>query len=368
MRGPTPRPESTARLAARDAMSRGARLPKLGYSRSRYVVALGLGDLVRRSSLVRVRRHPHAAVVAQRLRHQRELRLEVVGLRDAGRVDLRVARVGEVGALAVRPPCCGHVARHRVGRQEERVAVAAGGEHDGVAGVAAELAGEQVTGDDAGGAALDSDDVDELDAVPQLHAAEADLTGHLLVGAEQQLLAGLAAGVERAHQLRAAETPGVEEAAVLAGERHALGDHLVDDVHRHLRQAVDVRLTRAEVAALDRVVEQPVDAVAVAAVVLGGVDAALGGDRVRPPRRVVERERLDVVAELGQRRGSRGAGEAGADDEHLELALVVRVDELGVALELVPLVLDRAVGDLRVERRGGEGVGHHCSFRRSGVR
>ena len=33
--GPTPRPESTARLAARDEMSRGARLPKLGYSRSR---------------------------------------------------------------------------------------------------------------------------------------------------------------------------------------------------------------------------------------------------------------------------------------------------------------------------------------------
>ena len=33
--GPTPRPLSTARLAARDEMSRGARLPKLGYNRSR---------------------------------------------------------------------------------------------------------------------------------------------------------------------------------------------------------------------------------------------------------------------------------------------------------------------------------------------
>ena len=72
------------------------------------------------------------------------------------------------------------------------------------------------------------------------HVAEADLAGQLLVGAEQQLLAGLAAGVERAADLGAAEAAVVEQAAVLAGERHALGDHLVDDVDRHLGQAVDV--------------------------------------------------------------------------------------------------------------------------------
>ena len=75
-----------------------------------------------------------------------------------------------------------------------------------------------------------------------LHRAEADLAGHLLVGAEQQLLAGLAAGVERAADLGAAEAAVVEQAAVLAGEGHALGDHLVDDVHRHLGEPVDVRL------------------------------------------------------------------------------------------------------------------------------
>ena len=154
----------------------------------------------------------------------------------------------------------------------------------------------------------------------------------------QQLLAGLAAGVERAADLGAAEAAVVEQAAVLAGERHALGDHLVDDVHRHLGEAVDVALAGAEVAALDRVVEQPVDAVAVAAVVLRRVDAALGGDRVGPARRVVERERLDLVAELGERGRRRRAGEAGADDDDLELALVVRVDELRVGDERVPLV------------------------------
>ena len=107
-------------------------------------------------------------------------------------------------------------------------------------GVRAELAGEQVADDDAGAAAVDDDDVDELDAVAQLDVAEADLAGQLLVGAEQQLLAGLAAGVERAAHLGAAEGAVVEQAAVLPGERHALGGALVDDVHRHLGQAVDV--------------------------------------------------------------------------------------------------------------------------------
>ena len=166
--------------------------------------------------------------------------------------------------------------------------------------------------------------------VPQLDVAEPDLASHLLIGAEEQLLAGLAADVERAADLGAAEAAVVEQSAVLAGERHALGDRLVDDVHRQLGEPVDVALTGAEVAALDRVVEQPVDAVAVAAVVLRRVDAALGGDRVGAARRVVEGERLDLVAELGERRRGRRAGEAGADDEDLELALVVRVDQLRV--------------------------------------
>ena len=102
-----------------------------------------------------------------------------------------------------------------------------------------------------------------------------------LVGAEQQLLTGLAAGVERARHLRAAERPVVEQAAVLAGERHALGDALVDDVDADLGQPVDVGLTGAEVAALHGVVEEALDAVAVVLVVLRRVDAALRGDAVR---------------------------------------------------------------------------------------
>ena len=116
----------------------------------------------------------------------------------------------------------------------------------------------------------------------QLDGAELHLAHQRLVGAEQQLLAGLAAGVERARHLRAAERAVVEQAAVLAGERHALRDALVDDVDAHLGEPVHVGLAGAEVAALHRVVEEAVDAVAVVLVVLRRVDAALRGDGVRP--------------------------------------------------------------------------------------
>ena len=82
-------------------MSRGGEIAEARVEALEVVVALGLGDLVGAAGLVGVGGHPHPTVVAQRLRHQRELRLEVVGLRDARRVDLRVARVGELRALAV---------------------------------------------------------------------------------------------------------------------------------------------------------------------------------------------------------------------------------------------------------------------------
>jgi hypothetical protein len=113
-------------------------------------------------------------------------------------------------------------------------------------------AGDHVAHDDAAGHTVLDDQVEHLGAGVELDRAQRHLVHHLLVGAEQQLLAGLAPGVERAGHLGAAEAAVVEEAAVLAGERDALRDGLVDDVHRLLGQAVHVRLAAAEVAALDR--------------------------------------------------------------------------------------------------------------------
>ena len=244
-------------------------------------------------------------------------------------------------------------AAHRVGRQVEDVHVAAGRQHHGVADVAAQLAADQVADRDALGLAVHHHQVQHLGAGEHLDRAEADLAGEGRVGAQQELLAGLASRVEGAGDLGAAEGPVVQVAGVVPRERHALGHALVDDVVADLGEPPDVGLAGAEVAALDGVVEEAVDAVAVVRVGLGGVDAALGRDRVGAAGAVLVAERLHLVAQLGQRGRRRGAGQAGADDEDLVLPLVGRVDQLQrVEAVLVPGVLDLAGRCLTIEDHG----------------
>ena len=325
------------------------------------VVALGLRDLPWVALVLPALRHPDPAVVAQRLAHQGELGLVVPADRDARRVDLGEARVGEVGALAVRPPGGGDVAAHRVGGQEEHVPVAAGGQHHRVGEVGLDLAGHQVPDHHPAGLAVDHDQLEHLVPAVHGHGAGGDLALQGLVRADQQLLAGLAAGVEGPGDLDAAERAVVQQPAVLPGERHALGDALVDDLHADLGQPVDVGLPGPEVAALDGVVEQPVDRVAVVAVVLGRVDAALGRDRVGTARGVLVAEARDLVAGLTEGGRRRRAGQPGADDDHAELAPVRRVDQPGGEPTLLPALLDRAgrrlgVGDVRPGLVVGVGV------------
>ncbi len=314
------------------------------------VVAVRFRDLVRQPGVALLLRHPDAAVVAQRLAHERELALVIAADRDAGGVDLREAGVREVRALLVGAPDGGRVRALGVGREVEDVAVASAGQDHGVRDVRLHLARDQVAGHDAARAAIDHDDLQHLVARVHGDLAQADLLLQRLVGAEQELLAGLAARVERARDLGASEGPVGQRAAVLARERDALGRALVDDVEADLGQAIDVGLAGAEVPALHGVVEEPEDAVAVVLVVLGRVDPALGGDGVGAARAVLVAEALHVVAELGHGRGRGGAGEAGADHDHVVLALVGRVHQLHLEAVLVPLLLDRPVRHLRRER------------------
>ncbi len=260
------------------------------------VVPFLLGDLVGRSGVAGLDRDPDAAVVAQRLRHQGQLGLVVAAHRDAGGVDLGEARVGQERAPAVGPPDGGGVAALGVGREVEHVAVAARGQDHGVGGVRLDLSGDQVPGHDAPGRPVGHHQVQHLVAGVHGHLAQVDLAGQGLVGAEEELLAGLAPGVEGARDLGAAEGAVVEQPAVLPGEGDALGHALVDDVDAQLGQPVHVGLAGAVVASLDGVVEQAVDAVAVVAVVLGRVDPALGGDGVGPAGRVLVAEAADPVA------------------------------------------------------------------------
>ena len=265
-------------------------------------------------------------------------------------MDLREARIGEEGAPLVRAPRGRDVAVHRVGGEVVDRSVAARREQHRVAGPLLQFTGREVARDDAARLAVDQHDIEHLPLRHQRDGAGIDLPHHRLVGADQQLLAGLTARVERARHLGATEGTVVEQAAVLAGERHALGDALIDDVDAHLGEAEDIGLASAIVAALDRVVEQPIDAVAVVAVVLGGVDAALGGDRVRAPRAVVDAEGDDVVAQFPERRRRRGAGQARAHAQDRHLAAVGRVHQLRIELVPVPLAFDGTTRHLAVER------------------
>src|ERR1017187_5551004 len=292
---------------------------------------------------------PRPPVVGQRLGHAREFALVVARDGDAGRMDLRVAGIREGRALLVRAPDRGRVATRRVRREIEDVGVPAGREDDGVGHVRLDGARDHVAGHDAARAAVDEDDLEHLVARIHLHVAEADLAFERLMGAEEKLLPRLAARVERARHLRPAERAVPERPSVLPAERNSLSHALVDDVRGDLREPVDVRFAGAEVATLDRVVEETLDAVAVVLVVLRSVDAALLRDRVRAPRAILIAEARDVVTELGERGGARAAGEAGADDDDGVLPLVRRVDELHVEAVLVPLLLEGAVGDVRFQ-------------------
>ena len=150
-------------------------------------------------------------------------------------------------------PDGGGVASHRVGGQEEHVAVPATGQDDDVGQVSLDLPEDHVTDDDAASAAVDDDELDHLVAAELLDRPGVDLALQSLVGPDEKLLTGLAAGVEGTGDLNTAEGTVVQQAAVLAGEGDALSHALVDDVGRDLGQAVDVVLAGAVVAALDRV-------------------------------------------------------------------------------------------------------------------
>ena len=81
-----------------------------------------------------------------------------------------------------------------------------------------DLPGDHVTGDDAAGAAVDDDELDHLVAAELLDRPGVHLTLQGLVGPDEELLAGLAAGVEGTGDLDTTEGAVVQQAAVLTGE------------------------------------------------------------------------------------------------------------------------------------------------------
>ena len=263
-------------------------------------------------------------------------------------MNLRVAGVRHEGSAFVGAEGGHDIAAHGIGREIENVSVSAGGEDDGVGGVGTDFTGDEVADDDAFGLAVDDDEVEHLGAGVHGDSAFRDFLFESLVATDEELLSGLAAGVEGPLHLSSAERAVVEEAAVFAGERNALGDALVNDLGRDFSETVDVAFPGAEVAAFDGIVEEAVNGVAIVLVILGGVDPALGCDGVGAARAVLVAEAIDVVTKFGKGGCGGSTGEAGTDHDDFEFSLVGGVDQLGVHFMGRPFVGQGAIGDFRI--------------------
>src|SRR5680860_1403200 len=109
------------------------------------------------------------------------------------------------------------------------------------------VASHHVADDDATRLAVDDDEFEHFMPCVHLNRAYGNLSYKCLIGAQQQLLAGLAARVERACALHSAEGAVIEQTAVFASERHALGDALVNDLHADLGESIEVGLAQISV-------------------------------------------------------------------------------------------------------------------------
>ena len=93
---------------------------------------------------------------------------------DAGGVNLNVRGIGHVSTLAVALDGSRTVASHGVGGKEIGVAVATGGDNDGIGAETLELAGHQVLGNDTAGAPVYNDKIFHLITCVELHLTGLD--------------------------------------------------------------------------------------------------------------------------------------------------------------------------------------------------
>src|SRR3954447_9750255 len=99
-------------------------------------------------------------------------------------------------------------------------------------------------------------------------------------------------------------------------------------------ETINVRFTGTKIAAFDRVVEQPINAVPVILIILCRVDAALRGNGMRTPRGVLKTKTFHPIPELAECCRGRSAGQTSADHNHFELSPIIRVDQS----DMVPVI------------------------------
>ena len=179
-----------------------------------------------------------------------------------------------------------------------------------------------------------------------LHGSGGNLLVQGSIGTQQQLLAGLSAGVEGTAHLHATEGTVGQVSAVFTGKRNTLCHALVDNGGTYLCQTIHVGFAGTIVTTFDGVVEQTVNGVVVVLVVFGSVDTTLGGDGVRPAGGVADAEDLDVVTHLTQRRSCRSAAKTSTYHNHFQFPFVVRRNNPDFCFTLGPFFFERSVRNL----------------------
>ena len=199
-------------------------------------------------------------------------------------MNLCVARVRKQCAATVCTPCSGHIAIHCIGRQEEHVSISTCCQHHSVCCMRLNFTGQKVAHNNSCATTINRYRVNKFGSVEQTNSTQANLASHLLVCTNQQLLAGLTAGIERAAYLCATKAAIIEQSAVFTSEWNTLSNHLVDDVNRYLSQTMHVRFTRTKVTTLNGVLEQTINAVTVTLIILCSVNSTLCRNGVRTTR------------------------------------------------------------------------------------
>ena len=127
-------------------------------------------------------------------------------------------------------------------------------------------------------------------------------------------------------------------------------DALIDDQIGDFGETINVRFARAKISALDRVMEQSVDAIAIVLIILCGIDPALRCNRVRAPWRILKAKAFYPVAEFAQGRRRRSAGETASHNDDLELSPIIWANQSRVIPMAAPFLIERSVWNPGVQR------------------
>src|SRR5262249_5963534 len=113
---------------------------------------------------------------------------------------------------------------------------------------------------------------------------------------------------------------------------------LIDDVVADFRETINVRFAGSKIAAFYGVMEQPVNTVAIVLIIFGRIDPALGCNRVRAPRRILEAEAFYPIPQLPQSGRSRSTGQAAANHDDRKFSPVIWTHQARMITMIAPFL------------------------------